>query len=118
MSFKFFQSVPQVLIFGPVGGVHAGVDHGLHRPIAGQGNRSGILQACHRVAHTGIGNGFDGSGQIAHLAGPQGIPWGQAQGFMVPTSTTLYTAPVAIILMSMPVVKLPSLTRRYTITPR
>ena len=69
VELELFQGVPQVGIFAAVLGVDAAVDHGLDRPVAGQGLRRGVLRAGDGVAHPGVLHVLDGGGEIAHLAG-------------------------------------------------
>ena len=74
VQLQFFQSFPQILIFSAVRRVHAGVDHGLHLPVTGQGLGTGIIHGGDGVAHLGVCHGFDGGGDVANLAGTQRIP--------------------------------------------
>ena len=74
VELQLFQSIPQVLILGAVGGIDAGEHHGLYRPVAGQRLLGRILHSGDGVAYLGVGHGFDGGGDVAHFAGPQGIP--------------------------------------------
>ena len=80
VELQLFQGIPQILVLGAVGGVNAGEHHGLHRPVTRQRLRSGIFHRGDGIAHLGIGNGFDGSGDVAHFSGSQGIQGAQSCG--------------------------------------
>ena len=80
VELQLFQRVPQVLIFGAVGGVDAGEHHGLGGTVAGQGLGGGILHAGDGVADPGVRHGFDGSGDVAHFTGAQGVRGVQPAG--------------------------------------
>ena len=71
VEFQLFQGVPQVLVLGAVGGIDSGEYHGLNRTVAGQRLRGGMFYGGNGVAHPGVGYGFDGGGDVAHLTGAQ-----------------------------------------------
>ena len=70
---QLFQRVPQVRVLGPVLGINAAVDHGLHGPVAREGLRRRVCPVRHRVAHPGVLDVFDGGGEIAHLPRPEAV---------------------------------------------
>ena len=73
VELELFQSVPQVGVLAAVLGIDAAVDHGLGGPVAGQRLGGGICRVGDGVAHLGVLHGFDGGGEVAHLAGLEGI---------------------------------------------
>ena len=80
VELEFFQGIPEVRILTAVLGVNAAVDHGLGGPVAGEGLRGGVGGIGDGVAHLGVLHGLDGGGEIAHLAGLEGIRGLVAQG--------------------------------------
>ena len=83
IELELFQGVPQVGIFAAVLGVNAAVDHGLGGPVAGQRLGGGVLRVGDGVAHLGVLHVLDGGGEIAHLAGLEGVRGLVAQGLQV-----------------------------------
>ena len=75
---QLFQSVPQVGVVGPVGGVDAAEHHGLHRPVTLQRLCGGAVLQGDRIAHPGLAHVLDGGGDVAHLPGAEGV--GRLQG--------------------------------------
>ena len=71
VQLQLLEGVPQVAVLGAVGGVDAGKHHGLHGLVAGKGLVRGVLGAGDGVADPGVGDGLDGGGQVADLAGAQ-----------------------------------------------
>ena len=71
VELELLQGVPQLRIFGPVGGIHAGIDHGLYVLVALERLCRRVFHAGDGVAHPGVGDVFDGGGEVAHFAGAQ-----------------------------------------------
>ena len=95
-------------------GVDAAVDHGLGRPVAGQGLGGGTLRAGDGVAHPGVLHVLDGGGEVAHLPGAAGRRQGSiAQG---PQVAALQHADTGrrwpSCVMVMPRRRVPSMTRK------
>ena len=68
VELKLLQSVPQVIVLGPVRRIQAAVHHGRHLFIARKGRVAGIRPICDRIAHPGIPHILDAGGQISHHA--------------------------------------------------
>ena len=69
VELEAFERLPEILIVGAVGRENAAEDHGIDLAVArqGRGRRTGGER--HGIAHPGIVYGFDGGGDIPHLAG-------------------------------------------------
>ena len=80
---QLLQGVPQVRVLGAVLGVNAAVDHGLHGTVARQGLRRGGGGVRDGVAHPGVLDVLNGSGEVAHLSGLQAVAGLKAQGQQV-----------------------------------
>ena len=77
---QLFQRVPQVGVFAAVLGVNAAVHHALGGPVARQGLRRRGGGVGDGVTHLGVLHVLDAGGEIAHLAGLQGLRGLVAQG--------------------------------------
>ena len=103
VQLQLFQRVLQVGVLGTVGGVDAAEHHGLDLTVAGQGLGGGAVCQCDGVTHAGVLHGLDAGGQVADLTGLQLAAGGSGLvAPMWPTSTSVNSAPVAIILMVSP----------------
>ena len=69
VELKLFQRIAQIWVLAAVLGVYAAIDHRARRAIAGQSLCAGIGRCRYRVAHLGVGNVFDGSGEVSDVAG-------------------------------------------------
>ena len=83
VELELFQGVPEVTVLTAVGGVDAGEDHGLYGLVAGKRLGGGVLFPGDGVAHSGVGDGLDGGGEVAHLAGAQSVAGHHALGVEV-----------------------------------
>ncbi len=66
VKLQFFQRIPQIRIFRPVGRIHAAVHHGIHFFISGKRFVAGSLIIGNGIPHCRILYVFDGCGDIAY----------------------------------------------------
>ena len=71
VQLELFQSVPQIPVFGTVRRINTGKHHRIHLPVARQRLSAGIVSIGHCVAHLGVPNALDGSGNITNLSSLQ-----------------------------------------------
>ena len=69
VEFQLFQRIPQIRILGAVRRINAAEHHGLRFPVTGQRGVRRIVVQGHGVAHCGIGDVLNGSGNVAHFPG-------------------------------------------------
>ena len=84
VELELIQGIPQIRIFGAVLGVDAAEDHGLGRPIAGEGGCRGTVGAGDGVTHLSVLYVLDRGGEPAHLTGGELLAGVHAQGAEIP----------------------------------
>ena len=85
VKLELFQRIPQIRIFGTVLSINAAIHHSLGRAITGQRLRSRAVGLCDGITHPGVLHIFDGSGEIAHFSGGQGLTGPHAHGQQITT---------------------------------
>ena len=84
VELELIQGIPQIRIFGAVLGVDAAENHGLGRPIAGEGGCRGTVGAGDGVTHLSVLYVLDRGGEPAHLTGGELLAGVHAQGAEIP----------------------------------
>ncbi len=111
IELQFFQRFPQIRVLGAIRRINAAEHHGIDLPVAGQCFGGGAGSQRDGVAHAGIGHCLDAGGEITDLTSLQLGTGERLVAPMWPTSTSVNSAPVAIIRTVSPGLTVPSKTR-------